>query len=271
MAARTHAMALLIICHLVNISFGNGTPAPATDPLAGAREQTIPYLPHGPRKVRKWYYRGDEKVGERILYDNGMLAEERLFKNAQLNGVMRLFYQSGRLFARYPYVQGKLDGIVRFYKEDGQILGESTLVQGTGVLRQFPLRALWLDDKEIPYKNGLVDGTVREWAHYMGGQGVGCDVQQYVGGRLEGWGVTFNEDGSLLASGYCHKGLLHGVRRRFVPKDGPEKGYPKYYIKDKEVSQAVYREAAKKDPILAKSLNDDGRAWGESARKAARR
>ena len=90
----------------------------------------------------KAYSRGEEEIGERVFYQNGRVAEERLFKDGQLNGPRRLIYESGKLFSVEPYRAGKLDGTVCFFAVDGKVLGESGFVQGTGIPRQSSLKSL---------------------------------------------------------------------------------------------------------------------------------
>lgn len=232
------------------------------NPLAYTRERPAPFHPLGSMFSKKSYFRGNEKIGERIFYNNGKIAEEILFRRGKRHGLMRQFYENGKLFSTWPYIDGKLDGVVRFYKENGEILGESKFDHGTGVLRQYPMVSLGLLDREVSYKDGVLNGTVREWGRF-GGKDNGCSAVQYVNGIEEGWSVTVNQDGSVLSSAYLHQGRMCGVYRRFSSGDKLEKGYPKFFIDGKEVAKAVYRVASKTDSILLKSLNDDGVAWGK--------
>jgi antitoxin component YwqK of YwqJK toxin-antitoxin module len=271
------------MCILGMLAFGDSTTTSApTDPLAGAGEMGVSRRPGTVITDWKEYFRDGAKVGERSFYKNGRVAEEKLFKDGVLDGICRRFYQSGKLFSESPYEGGKLNGMVRFYKENGDLLGESNIKKGNGVLRQFPNRDLGLfGDQEIPYKDGLIDGTLREWDRFRDfrdGGGIGCRVTQYVKGELEGWLISFDEKGVPIDSGYFHKNDLDGVVREYRPDGKLKDGYPKYYIfvggetilESQPVKEAAYREAAKNAPILAKSLNDDGLEWARAACKAPR-
>ena len=241
----------------------SASPAVSEDPLVGtvADEDAYPPLGHLVRRVN--YFRDDKMVGERIFYKNGNVASERLFKDGKLDGKERLFYESGKLFSDRVYVAGKLDGDVHFFKEDGELFGVSKLAKGTGVLRQFGLLSLALSKSELPYKDGVLDGTKKLWSNFSGGRGIGCSISQYVNGLNEGWCVTFNEDGSLLESGYLHEGQGHSVMREYADGGKMALGYPQYRIKGKRVTEDEYREAAKTDRILAKTFDGDeeGVAW----------
>ncbi len=131
----------------------------AEDALAQTQEVKVVFRPSGKLVEEREYLRDKQKVGSRLFYANGVVAEEELYKGGKLNGPQRQFYESGKLLAERPYTDGRLDGVVRYYKENGELLGESKIQNGTGVLRQFALQSLGLTDQEIPYKDGVIDGT----------------------------------------------------------------------------------------------------------------
>jgi antitoxin component YwqK of YwqJK toxin-antitoxin module len=245
----------------------NTRPPSGGDPLAQTQEKPVAFRPIGERNKKSVYLRGQETVGERVFYKNGQVAEERLFKDGRLNDTTRLFYESGRLFAEQPYEDGKLNGAVRYYKENGELLGESKFDHGTGVLHQFPLASLLLAEAEIPYKNGVRNGTMREWGRFNGGKGIGCDVSSYSNGEMDGWAITFDEDGTVLRSAYFRKDRTHGAIREYDSKGKMKKGFPSFRIDGNQVAETVYREAAKTDEILAKSLASDaeGVEWGRKS------
>jgi len=252
-------------------TLGQTLPVPldaGSDPLAHTQSHEGSYHPLGTMTTMRQYFLPGEKVGERIFYSNGNIAEEILFRNGQRQGLTRCFYESGKRFAEYPYTDGKLDGAVRFYRENGDLIGESNLVNGNGLLREYELRPVVMEDSEIPYKDGLIDGVRRQWAKFTGCTGIGCHCEGYTKGEIEGWSVTFDQDGKFVESCYTHKGKLHGVWREFTADGSPAPGYPKFYINSDGVTEEVYRQKAQSDPILALSLNDNGLSWGIQAMKA---
>lgn len=254
----------VVVAALAKVAFG------AEDPFANAREQSVAWRPAGNIVQKKIYLRGEAQIGERLFYENGKVAEESLFRDGRLEGTVRLFYENGKIFCERPFKEGKLDGSVRYYKENGDLLGESKFQAGTGVLRQFSKKSQGLPEEEIPYKDGIIDGTKRTWGRFEGAKGIGCNITQYVNGAIDGWSMVINEDGTLVDSSYFHQDKLHGVFRRFNSTGAIEKDYPKFYIDDKEVSEVAFRDAAKTDGLLAKSLNDDGRVWGQQANRLPR-
>ena len=71
----------------------------------------------------------------------------------------------------------------------------------------------------------------------------------------------------MTESVYFHKGMLNGVRREFTADGKMAAGYPIYTVNyaeitvNTELTEEAYREAAKTDPVLAISLDDDGREF----------
>ena len=250
-------------------SYGQPTSRPE-DPFEGATEREVAFLPLGPVHKRHVFIRNGQQIGDRTYYANGKVAQERCLDVEVPHGLQRQFYESGKLFAELPYENGRLNGTVRYYKETGELLGESKLTDGTGVLRQYRMKSLVLSDMEIPYKNGVKDGIVRQWGHFRDKETLSCEVNTYKDGQMEGWSVVYNPDGSQLESAYMHQNKLYGIHRRYVAGGQNEAGYPKYFIASEPVTEKQYREAAAKDPILAKSLDDDGHHLRDEAMRPPR-
>jgi antitoxin component YwqK of YwqJK toxin-antitoxin module len=253
-------MALFVACTIGGaVAFGAAATQPSEDYFAQAtRTGRGTYFPLGKTVSLTKYYRNDEVIGERVFYANGAVAEERQIRDNRRHGTLRQFYESGKLFAERPYENGKLHGTVRFFKETGELLGESKFEHGTGTLREYRLGTLYLYDRVVSYRNGLEEGISREWMYLGDGAGVRCTIGTYVHGEIDGWQVVFR-NGSLQSSAYVKHGQIHGVYREFDDGGKPAEGFPKYVVKNKEVAEERFRELAKSDAILAKSLNDDGR------------
>jgi len=221
---------------------------------ADAIERRETFRPSGSMHTKMSYSVDDELVGQRQFYADGQLGDERLYKNKKLHGIWRQWHNNGKLFAERPYRDGQMDGTFRFWDEDGKLLGESEMKAGTGVLREFPHEAGFCDDRETPYVNGKVHGIQKHWGRFEGATGVGCSVSPYKNGKLDGWGVTRDEDGTLLGFAHTKDGQLHGALRK-LNRDGTAfPGYPKYFINDEEVSETRFLDAAKTDKVLAMTL-----------------
>jgi antitoxin component YwqK of YwqJK toxin-antitoxin module len=203
---------------------------------------------------KKLYLVGTERVGERLFFDDGRVADERLYKDKKLHGIWRQYWPNGQLFAERPYRDGQMDGTFRFWDEKGKLLGESKIKNGTGVLTEYANLVARSHDKETPFRDGKVDGTEKFWAKFEGCVGIGCSVSAYKDGRLDGWEVTRDEDGTLLGYGFAKHGELHGVLRKFNRDGTPVAGYPRYRINGREVDEAAFVAAAKSDKVLAKAL-----------------
>lgn len=230
-----------------------------------AKEVDVGYRRLG-NVTQKFEYRlNGELVGERLFYKNGKLAEEKIYRDEKLHGYWRQYYENGQLFAERPYRQGKPDGVFRFYNENGKILGESMLKDGTGTLREFPCAQLASDDAVIPYRDGIIQGSVRTWGRYGRPRRTGLQedkvdgvhISQYRDNQLNGWGNTYDSQGKLFLSAYSKDGVLHGVFRRYDAEGRLAGGWPKYYIRNQEVSRTAYIRAAEDDPVLKISLEKD--------------
>lgn len=231
----------------------------------GAVEREETYRPSGDKTKASGYYLGKEKVGRRVFYNNGQIADEQIFKNGKLHGIWRQFYQDGQLFAVRPYRNGKPDGTFKFWDSNGKLLGTSKLTNGNGVLRQYQNYELMSENAHIPFVNGKVDGNKIVWGRFDG-KTIGKSITQYKNGAMEGWGVSYRGNGSIRYSCYISDNKLHGVFRKFDNNGNLVEGYPEYYIKRKSpapfvgrltVTKDQYLRAAKHDKILQISLEHD--------------
>jgi len=221
---------------------------------ADAIERRETFRPSGSMHTKMSYSIGDELVGQRQFYADGQLGDERLYKDKKLHGIWRQWHSNGKLFAERPYREGQMDGLFRFWDEDGKLLGESEMKSGTGVLREYDHEAGFCDDRETPFVNGKMHGIRKYWGKFGGCNGIGCSLSAYKDGKLDGWEITRDEDGTLVGYSYAKEGRIHGVFRR-QNRDGTAiDGYLKYFINDEEVSETRFLDAAKTDKILAVTL-----------------
>lgn len=207
--------------------------------------------------TQKIYLIEGKVVAERFFFDDGNLAEEKLYRDYpdKLHGIWRQYHMNGKLAAERPYREGTMDGTFRFWDDNGDLLGESTIKEGTGMLRQFTNRALAVGDSETSFVNGKKNGPATEWGRFPLCQGMGVHFSKYVDGKLQGWSILRDEDGLLLSSAFIKRDQLHGVVREIDREGRPRVGYPKYYLDGEEVTEFKYREAASRDKQLQELLD----------------
>jgi hypothetical protein len=132
-------------------------------------------------------------------------------------------------------------------------------------LREFRYTDLGAQDREIPYVDGKIEGDVRTWGRYARyrSDGVqdetvdGVHLAEYSAGQMNGWSTTYDADGRLIRSGYRQGDRAHGVIRNYDVEGQQVRGWPKYFVRDMEVSHDAYVRAAQIDPVLKISLDKD--------------
>ncbi|MBI3863594.1 MAG: hypothetical protein HY290_17020 [Planctomycetia bacterium] len=219
--------------------------------------------------TKKAYRVGSEIVGERLFYEDGKLADERLYRNKKLHGIWRQYHRNGRLFSERPYRDGQLDGTFRFWDENGKLLGESQINKGTGVLREYKNDAVECFDKETPYVNGKVHGFTRLWGKFNGCRGIGSNVSFYKEGVMDGYSYFYDEDGTVLGWAYVWAGKLHGFAQHTDRNGKSLDGYPLYRINGEQVTEAEFRKAATSDKLLQETLTHQPPKLEEFARPDA--
>lgn len=66
----------------------------------------------------------------RRFYDEGIVSEECIYKNNEINGYRKLFYKNGKVMNHETYLNGNFDGPYNSYyengnkKEEGQYMSE---------------------------------------------------------------------------------------------------------------------------------------------------
>ena len=124
----------------------------------------------------------------RRFYDEGIISEECIYKNNEINGYRKLFYKNGKVMNNETYLNGNFDGPYHSYYENGNIKEEgqyvSEVMQGvwkyfyeTGELHQ---EVEFADNMENGfYKYYFKNGKVKEEGNYLNGKNDGiwkyCD------------------------------------------------------------------------------------------------
>jgi antitoxin component YwqK of YwqJK toxin-antitoxin module len=132
--------------------------------------------------------------------------------------------RDGRVLWRVPWVQGQMHGVAMQFDEAGRVLARSRFVKGRGV-------DVFLNDGEITEFHEIVNSVrhgVTRW-----------------GNPLQPW-----------AEEHYLRGKRAGVFREWKGKR-LQKGFPKYFIDDEEVSRAEYRRARRAQPELPRDFRRD--------------
>ena len=178
------------------------------------------------------YFKNRKKVGVRFFDENGSMELEQGFKNGRVHG------------NHYEWISGKL---VFFEK----------------------------------IKNGLAHGTAKQWSSETGkligsfkinnGNGIDLWWQEWSGkphlseaiflknGRPHGveLGLNVNQK-SVFYERHWFDGEWHGIHRSWKNARTLHKGFPKFFISNKQVTKTKYLKACEDDPTLPKyNIRDD--------------
>ncbi|TWU29909.1 toxin-antitoxin system YwqK family antitoxin [Bythopirellula polymerisocia] len=281
---------LLVLCHSFE---ARGIDAQQSDLYKislsnNAYEQAVPMPPDGEITERRLYYfekppeptlppyeltsgsyvgismggyqeQDERKIGERRFYQNGKVAEEKLYRKGVLHGVWRQYHENGTLFSERPYRMGVPDGTFKFWNDKGKLLGQSVIKQGNGVLQEYELPEFHSRNRKIPFIDGKVDGPEVTMAIFSGDaeDAAGRSITNYTKGLREGWAIQYWSNKTLRSSAYLHEDKLHGVSRMLDLKGKMQAGYPRYFVSGQEVTEQEFVTAAKEDSLLQVSLNQD--------------
>jgi hypothetical protein len=168
------------------------------------------------------YVGGKAQIAWSIAGD--VLSERYFDADGVAHGVEVSRHEDGTVEWQVPWAHGQMHGIARQFDESGRELLRTRFVRGSGI-------DLWVNGSEIAelreYKKSLLHGVER-WGHPR---------------------LPYEE-------GYFLRGKRAGVFRRWSGSV-LERGYPKYFIDDEEVSRAKYLRARKVWPELPACLRED--------------
>ena len=186
------------------------------------------------RMKSAFYYLDGEKVGYRAWDETGELDLEYGMKNGKKHGREYNFLPAGCLLEVTPYRNGRLHGVGKQWDEDGTVLITYKLNHGAGL-------DLWC---------GNCNDTLAE--------------EQYWPKKGElGYRRNWNDDESTIFEEYFFlsgKGY-HGIWRKWGPRGGLKRGYPRFYVADNRVSLARYKKECLVDAILPKYRKADDRPF----------
>lgn len=168
-----------------------------------------------------------QRIAQVVWAPNGSLLSERHFdRHGRVHGLEISRHEDGSVEWQMPWLRGQMHGVARQRDTEGRDLYRSRFVRGSGV-------DLWVQGGAITefreHSNSLVHGIER-WGHPL----------------------LPSEEGHFL------RGRRAGVFRRWSGKD-LERGYPRYFIDDEEVTRSRYVEARSDRPELQPDRRRDDR------------
>lgn len=196
------------------------------------------YIPKDVREVtqsvHEWGYKsiacllGRKVVGSRLRDENGGLIEEYGLRDNEKCGYERHWSNDGVLLYRRYFVDGKQHGIARQWNSKGTLLIVYRMRRGTGI-------DIWCNEdgelqEEHPVRDGMRHGPERWW----------------------------NENQrTIYIERYWYEGDLHGIEREWAETGRLRRGFPKYFIRNRQVNKQTYMREARKNQTLSPFRSKD--------------
>jgi hypothetical protein len=191
-----------------------------------AEEHVLATHVSGPQKYMAEYTLDGVVVGMRNFDETGQLNYECPLKNGRAHGT-RYFFDEGAVTSSEPYVNGLAHGTARQWSEDGQLIGTYRMRHGTGL-------DLWRCRRRG--RTGKI---------YL------SEARYFKDGMFHGFEWWLNEDQkSVHHERHFWKDQKHGIERSWNSEGRLERGYPKYWINDRQASKRQYLRERLKDRDL---------------------
>ena len=175
------------------------------------------------------YLIGDEVVGKRLWDEEGWVDMEWGIKDGLKHGNELRWCGKDRLLSVEPYRNGKTHGTTKQFGPDGEILITYTMRDGVGL-------DLWCDE----------DGSLSEEAYWPARGEIGY-TRRWNSDNKTVWQEYFY----LLGDGW------HGITREWNSRGRLRRGFPKYYVKNKQVRKRDYIKASASDLQLIAFREED--------------
>jgi hypothetical protein len=198
-----------------------------------AQEQVVATYATGPQKYKAIYTMNGEIVGFRYFEITGELMSETPLKNGLTHGT-QYFFDCGRLDFSEHYNKGLAHGTAKQWAKSGELMGTYTMRHGTGL-------DLWR--------------CKRNW-----GKGpVQLSEARYLrGGMFHGFEWWLNDDRkSVDHERHFWMDQQHGIERVWNSEGRLKRGYPKYWVKDKQVRKRKYISECAQDTFLPRFSEKD--------------
>ncbi len=176
----------------------------------------------------------DGKVRE--YFDARHIKTEMTYVNGKLNGTVKQYFESGKLYREIPYFNGYIDGYLTEYYESGKKKSVGYYQLSKRVLHEviyYPngkkqqirsyandtLNGITTDYKdgdkwkETPYKQGIIDGTVKVYYEY-GELWKECPYVKGVENGVEKW---YSISGKIKSEIPYVNGKINGVAKEYYP------------------------------------------------------
>lgn len=199
----------------------------------GSNEKIIQRHANGAKAVCH-YFKDRKKVGVRFFDEDGLMELEQGIKNGRVHGNQYEWF-SGKLIFFEKIKNGMAHGTAKQWSsETGKLIGSFKMNRGNGI-------DLWWNDwpghvhlTEVFFlKNNIPHGF--EW--------------------------HLNEsEKSVYMERHWYEGKWHGIHRSWKSAQILDKGFPKFFIMDKQVTKKEYLKACENDPTLPKYKTAEDRA-----------
>ncbi len=176
------------------------------------------------RCTRFVYFVGDCCVATVTYQVSGAVALEQHFDDQRRrHGVTRYEFEDGRLKFRAAYVHGLQHGLQQQWDQEGRLLCTTRFDRGTGVDLWFDAGATgdWRLAEEREYVCGMRHGIERWWS-----------------------GEAVREEQMLFED------QKHGIERMWNARGRLRRGWPRYFVRDLQVTRREYERARKVDATL---------------------
>jgi hypothetical protein len=200
-----------------------------------SRAEARPYRdPDGMQSID--YFLDGARVGHRLFDAEGNLVLDQGWRDGRLHGTCYRLDIPGRLLSATPYHNGLEHGVARQWGDDGRLLGTYRMTHGTG------LDLWWAETHRHPRKRYLKE------------------VYHYRRGRFHGFEWWIEPDQrSVYEERHWVDGLQHGIERTWNGDGRLRRGFPKYFLKNEQVSRRAYLRACASDAKLPPFRPQDNR------------
>jgi antitoxin component YwqK of YwqJK toxin-antitoxin module len=200
-----------------------------------ARERVLATHLQGPQKYKAEYRVNRKIVGVRQFDQSGQLELERPMRNGLLHGTLYSCDDGVVTFAE-PYRAGLAHGTARQWSEDGELIGTYAMKHGTGL-------DLW-----------------RQKTNWGTGRVILTEARYIKDGKWHGFEWWLNEDQkSVHDEHHFWNNLQHGIQRSWNSKERLRRGYPRYWVNNKQVTKREYLSASANDSNLPPFRESDNR------------
>jgi hypothetical protein len=190
---------------------------------SSAQEQMLRTRPRGQEGHRAEYFLNGEVVGMRQFDASDQLQFERPLRNGVTHGTVYSIDQGVVTFAE-PYRNGLAHGVAKQWSIDGELIGSYTMKHGTGL-------DLW-----------------RCQTNLAGGRVYLAEARQMKDGNWHGfeWWLTQDEK-TLHSEHHFWENSQHGIERHWNSEGRLRRGFPRYWVNNRQVSRRQYVRACTTD------------------------